>query len=72
MKHLPIEDMHKIGWRSPTVVSKPRRIALQIGLACGVGVMIGLLLLISPLLAIGCTLLVIIIVAALQKPVLLC
>ena len=72
MKHLPIEDMHKIGWRSPTVVSKPRRIALQIGLACGVGVMIGLLLLVSPLLAIGCTLLVIVIVAALQKPVLLC
>ncbi len=72
MKNLSVDNPRDIEWRSLTVASSPNRIILQIALACGMGVTIGLLLLVSPLLALACTLVIIVIVVALIKPVFLC
>lgn len=72
MKHFPIDNLRVIGERGPIVESMPNRIFLLLILACGAGAAIGLLLLVSPLLAVGVTLLVVVVVAALIKPVFLC
>ena len=59
------------GWRIP-ILNIPDRAVFHIILPCVVGATIGLLMLVSPWLALACTLVVSIIIAVLIKPVLLC
>jgi O-antigen ligase len=72
MKNLSVDNSRNVGWWSPIITRSPKRIFLQIALACGMGAIIGLLLLVSPLLALAFVLMIVVLVATFIKPVFLC
>ncbi len=69
---LPVDNFRSTKWRTPKSIGPIKPTVLQIALSCTVGAAIGILLLISPWLAIGCIFAIVVFVAALIKPIFLC